>query len=58
MKSSTALVCTQTLRGWNLNLREPFVNALILHELVDRTLRGDDILESMAEFVYFANEAY
>jgi hypothetical protein len=45
----------------DLSKREPFVNALILHELVDRSLRREDLCRGMPEFIraaYHAYEAY
>lgn len=42
----------------DLSQREPFVNTLILHELVDRSLKREDLCRGMAEFIQAAYHAY
>lgn len=43
---------------FDLNRRAPFVNCLILHELVDRTVERKDLFEGMDEFIEIAGKAY
>jgi hypothetical protein len=42
----------------DLNNREPFVNALILEELIERSIKGKSLFDGMSDFIFFANEAY
>jgi len=42
----------------NLNLKEPFINTLILHELVERTIRGKGLFDEMDEFISMAEKTY
>ncbi len=42
-----------------LNLNQPvFVNSLILHELVDRTLKGRSLFSDMINFITTARRLY
>lgn len=45
-------------RAVDLRERDPFINALILHELVDRTLKGRSLFVDMAEFIGTARRLY
>ena len=42
----------------DLSQREPFINALVLGELVDRTVKGSSLIAGMADFIAFAHYAY
>jgi len=45
-------------KNLDLNLEEPFINAVILHELVDRTIKGKSLLDGMADFIVFSKLSY
>jgi hypothetical protein len=42
----------------DLSKREPFINAVVLQELVERSVRREDLCRGMAEFIVTANAAY
>jgi len=42
----------------NLNTRDFFVNALILEELVERSIKGNSLFNDMSEFIFFAHKAF
>lgn len=42
----------------DLTKREPFINAVVLQELVERSARREDLCRGMPEFVATANAAY
>jgi hypothetical protein len=42
----------------DLSKRDPFINGLILHELVDRTLKGKSIFSDMPSFISTMRRAY
>jgi hypothetical protein len=42
----------------DLTKREPFINAVVLQELVDRSVRREDLCRGMPEFIVTANAAY
>jgi len=46
------------IKAVDLRERDPFINALILHELVDRTLQGKSLFVDMAEFIGTARRLY
>lgn len=46
------------IKAVNLRERDPYINALILHELVDRTLKGRSLFVEMAEFIGTARRLY
>lgn len=42
----------------DLSQRDPFINALVLRELVDRSVKGSSLIAGMDEFIAFAQYAY
>ena len=42
----------------DLSERDAFVNALVLEELVDRTLKGKELFEQIPEFIFLAAKAH
>ena len=42
----------------DLTQREPFINAVVLHELVQRSARREDLCRGMSEFIVTAYAAY
>ena len=42
----------------DLTKREPFINAVVLQELVERSARGENLCRGMPEFIVTANAAY
>ncbi len=42
----------------DLDQEEPFVNALVLKELLDRTLRGESLLAQMEDFIAVARSSF
>ncbi len=46
------------LSAIDLNERDPFINSLILHELVDRTLKGRSLFSDMTNFITTARRLY
>ena len=42
----------------DLTQKEPFINAVVLHELVQRSARREDLCRGMPEFIVTANASY
>lgn len=42
----------------DLQQKQPFINGLILHELVDRTLKGKSLFTDMDKFILASEDAY
>ena len=46
------------IKAVDLRERDPFINGLILHELVDRTLKGRSLFVDMEDFILTARRLY